>query len=942
MAKQSPTLYSVAKTFMWFAITSIALTLLLGAIVWQDYKRPWKDFQKAFVRLKLEKAQQELKEADASVDKNELERLKNELTAAREQMRSHEKDRAAAEATVSSLDTKAARQKADYQTQKQYEDSYRYYFEELRHRGDPKAERYRRRLDALSPKVAALKRDLDGTESELVAARATVASFSEKQLAIQKEIDRLTEQSARIERRIEKIRPTLATEVLNAPMLDFVAPSLRIQQVVLDDLFDDYHFAKTQKVDRCMTCHLGIDQKGFEDAPQPFRTHPNLDLYLGSNSPHALEKFGCTTCHGGNGHSVSFKDSAHEPRDEAQAADWKKKYGWAELHHWDDKMVPMDRIEASCAKCHRDTVEVPKAPVLNEGRRLAEVHGCFGCHKVAGFEDAWKAGPSLEKVGSKTDAEWIARWLSDPKAFRPSTKMPAIFHRSNKTGPSDRALDDAAIAGITAYLMKHSSAATLDKPPVAGDAANGEKLVKTLGCTGCHSATAGADPAVNAGDYGPELSSLGTKTSADWVYTWVKDPKRIDPNTRMPNLRLSDQEAADITAYLTAQKNEPFEASPAPSAAPEAVDELAMMTLTENMRESQAREELAKMSQADKLEFVGKKAIAYQGCYGCHRIPGFEDAKPIGTELSDHGRKLVAQLDFGFADLPHTREAFYEQKLRDPRLFDAGKLKRYHEKLRMPHFDLTEGEVSALTTFLLSLTQEEVPLEMQKRLDSHEQAVQKGARLVHRYNCTGCHQIGDVKAPLREATEDKGQAPPILNGQGAKVQEKWLHEFLRAPYPIRTWIKYRMPTFALTDEEMRAIVDYFAGLDRQQISYNGYLPPATTPEKIAAGKQLFETLQCAKCHQVSAESIAMGASFLAPDLKMATQRLKPDWNVLWLKDPQAVTEGTMMPGFFPDGQTPLPDILGGDVQAQMEAIRDYLYSDEYRRSGAIAKPEEKR
>ncbi len=37
------------------------------------------------------------------------------------------------------------------------------------------------------------------------------------------------------------------------------------------------------------------------------------------------------------------------------------------------------------------------------------------------------------------------------------------------------------------------------------------------------------------------------------------NPKNYWEKTRMPNLRLSDQEAKDITAYLMSFKNEEFE-----------------------------------------------------------------------------------------------------------------------------------------------------------------------------------------------------------------------------------------------------------------------------------------------------------------------------------------------------------------------------------------------
>jgi mono/diheme cytochrome c family protein len=225
---------------------------------------------------------------------------------------------------------------------------------------------------------------------------------------------------------------------------------------------------------------------------------------------------------------------------------------------------------------------------------------------------------------------------------------------------------------------------------------------------------------------------------------------------------------------------------------------------------------------------------------------------------------------------------------------------------------------------------------MQKRLDLKDQQIEKGRLLVSKLNCNGCHTLDGKTGALRKMHEDAGdagQAPPILDGEGAKTQEKWLHDFLKAPKPVRAWLTYRMPTFGFTEEELTALNRYFDNLSKQEISYGGIETPETTPEKLAAGKKLFDTFQCVKCHQVSAESAAMGTSFLAPDLTISKKRLKPEWVKKWLEDPQALQEGTMMPTFFSEGQSPATDILGGDAKKQIEAIRDYLFQYETGPSG---------
>lgn len=38
--------------------------------------------------------------------------------------------------------------------------------------------------------------------------------------------------------------------------------------------------------------------------------------------------------------------------------------------------------------------------------------------------------------------------------------------------------------------------------------------------------------------------------SADNLRRWLKDPPAVKPGSRMPNLKLSDQDITDLVAYL--------------------------------------------------------------------------------------------------------------------------------------------------------------------------------------------------------------------------------------------------------------------------------------------------------------------------------------------------------------------------------------------------------
>jgi hypothetical protein len=66
----------------------------------------------------------------------------------------------------------------------------------------------------------------------------------------------------------------------------------------------------------------------------------------------------------------------------------------------------------------------------------------------------------------------------------------------------------------------------------------------------------------------------------------------------------------------------------------------------------------------------------------------------------------------------------------------------------------------------------------------------------------------------------------------------------------------------------------------------------------------------------------------APNFLLAKVRLRPDWIPVWLKNPQALLDGTRMPSFwdFSDEANPTSPskTFNGDARQQIDALRDYL------------------
>ena len=70
----------------------------------------------------------------------------------------------------------------------------------------------------------------------------------------------------RLRTRSTSIAPSLVKDYFrDAPLLDFMAPTLKVQQVITPNIVDDVNFTRVPKMDRCMTCHLAIDRAGYEN-----------------------------------------------------------------------------------------------------------------------------------------------------------------------------------------------------------------------------------------------------------------------------------------------------------------------------------------------------------------------------------------------------------------------------------------------------------------------------------------------------------------------------------------------------------------------------------------------------------------------------------------------------------------------------------------------------
>lgn len=685
------------------------------------------------------------------------------------------------------------------------------------------------------------------------------------------------------------------------------------------------------------------------DYPVWAQTHPDRSELFGKHPP---ERFGCTSCHEGQG--AQTKGIAGRPF----------AHGYDD-HYWEKPMLDLvshkkyrpesfgpaktneaipgvwvthekQYVQSSCAKCHTEEIHLKNAETYAKGRRFMAEIGCHGCHPVDIFRDMPKLGPTLTDLKKKTTPEFLLSWVAYPKSFRPRTKMPNFWpealdaqHRVKADSP-ELAHRTKEVRAIVAYLWKNSEDSALPAPP-AGNVERGKVLAQQVGCRGCHNfvppdklctpeqiaggksrgtptepgecEVARSLSSSDARDFGPNLSNVGLKARPAWLFAWLKNPSAMWAQTRMPNLRLSDQEAADITAYL--------------------------MTLRAGGKQFPADSFFAneKSPEFAKVAEEGHRLISKYGCAGCHQIKGHEDDPKIGADLNEYGRKTVDLLDFGNA-IPnprhHTWFNFVDLKVRAPRVFGYERV-----EARMPQFDLNDDEVDALMVFLKSRTSDKVPASYMANTERRT-AVAKGDREMDHFNCKGCHVIDGEGGGIRDiyAEDDIYKAPPVLQQQGWRVQPSWLFGFLKDPSPkLRPWLDIRMPTFPLGDEGATTLVHSFSASSNVRYPYLSVPPPKMSESARAEAQAMVEELRCFSCHTAGEPKPDQDKSSMAPNLQLAKHRLRPDWIVAWLKNPQSLQEGTRMPSFFtPDSlnQVMYPKYFGGSQVKQIDAISDYL------------------
>lgn len=340
---------------------------------------------------------------------------------------------------------------------------------------------------------------------------------------------------------------------------------LKIQQIYLPHL---------RRVDRCISCHAGIDNPKMAGQPQPFSAHPDLGnpQFL---AKHPFGEMGCTICHHGQGPATT-KAHAHGP-----------------VPHWEEPLLSKELVVGTCTTCHENVDNLKGAEPLVQAMELFKEKGCIGCHNLHGkgmlvgpeLAETWRKGADQFDFryvrGEKTTAQWIREHFEDPQRVVPG--YPALGIPESPMPNYELTEEEAKL--LTALTLSFASeepeaerpipahfkvaAAPRPEPVYSSKLEQGEAVFQRMGCAGCHGPGGRGgirNKNMEMAEEVPPLVGVADGFSREDLKETIRKgrtPARADPSELAPPLwmpsweqKLSEEELDALADYLMGLKPE--------------------------------------------------------------------------------------------------------------------------------------------------------------------------------------------------------------------------------------------------------------------------------------------------------------------------------------------------------------------------------------------------
>jgi mono/diheme cytochrome c family protein len=538
--------------------------------------------------------------------------------------------------------------------------------------------------------------------------------------------------------------------------------------------------------------------------------------------------------------------------------------GMVQLKWW-AKDFPTEPVPPSVFQRNSSDKALREGARVREGRLLFAQLRCSVCHDATGvvpprgegMPELAQTAPIFGEFGSKFNENFLAHWINDPHSIRPGSLMPRIFTEGMPDKVDQRAAD---LAAYFASLGQKD-----DTAPAAENAPLGGALFANFGCISCHTT-----PDFEGDDEHKRipLGHVKAKWQPKALREFLKDPTKDYPHIRMPNFRLTDEEAERITSYLIENAKREFPQAPKGDAA------------------------------------KGGALLVSAGCISCHAgAPMMGVTKLADTLSRDWSKGCMAS----------------EAK-------DRGKAPDFHLTKEQ------RDSLLAFAANGIDSLKQDVPIEFAERQMKNLRCTSCHSRDGQQSIWSQLERemvVLQSAAPNSDAVEHApvaSTAIPALTWLGEKLQPAWMEQFIagQVSYKPRPWIIGRMPGFSAWAKGLGE------GLALEHGFPIIPAPVKVDPERAKIGEQLIGEnggFNCVQCHNVGSRQAT--AVFEAPgnDLARVKERLRREYFLRWVLHPLRIDPESKMPRFSDDeGRTPLTDILEGKAIDQFDAIWQNLHT----------------
>lgn len=559
--------------------------------------------------------------------------------------------------------------------------------------------------------------------------------------------------------------------------------------------------------------------------------------------------------------------------------------------YWWNPLQPVEPLSPELFTHDPDDSLLTEGLKRRMGRRLFAEGRCIRCHEPdqpippSSMPELAYDSPNLSGIGSRLNMNWITEWLANPSSVRSQARMPRMLHGDPATTAQD-ALDMSAFLSAQSELDKMAS-----HDPSLTENGNfvetGKDLFHALGCITCHLLP--GDETVKNDDR-QSLSHVKSKWKAEGLIEFLENPSRLYKWTRMPDFRLTENEASSLAAFIF----------------------------------SRCEDTLTSRSQPEGDAVRGRKLAQTTGCINCHQLEGVHsEATPpsLAFIMNSSGEKgCIAETS---SKPNHPRYLFTNEEriaLATWLADDLESLKRHtwgefanrqYANLRCGACHTRDHENDLWSNLIAAgiIPDEAAPLE-------------EDDDLIDDFG----DDFGDSKDDPTTSSEGVNihLSRPPLTWVGEKLHTDWMEKFIEGTlgYKPREQIRARMPGFPT----------FAHGLSRGFAADHGF--DARRPDDVKLNSDLAEIGQrfiqmdkfgCWSCHAVGEKGALSGASAEAINFRYVPDRLRRHYFERFMLNPKRVLPGTMMPQFVgEDGLTPFTDTLGGEAQKQFDAIWHFM------------------